>query len=78
MNSIGLKIKTYREQLKMTQEELAQKVRVGTQTIEKYETGEQIPSTQTLLKLSTVLDIPASELLDHANQANDTMMNHLI
>ncbi|MGX6446425.1 helix-turn-helix domain-containing protein [Neobacillus sp. K501] len=78
MNSIGLKIKTYREHLKMTQEELAQKVRVGTQTIEKYETGEQIPSTQTLLKLSTVLDIPASELLDHANQANDTMMNHLI
>ena len=45
---------------------------------EKYETGEQIPSTQTLLKLSTVLDIPASELLDHANQANDTMMNHPI
>lgn len=78
MNSIGLKIKTYREQLKMTQEELAQKVRVGTQTIEKYETGEQIPSTQTLLKLSTVLDIPASELLDHANQSNDAMMDHQI
>lgn len=78
MNSIGLKIKTYREQLKMTQEELAQKVRVGTQTIEKYESGEQIPSTQTLLKLSTVLDIPASELLDHENQANDTMINHQI
>lgn len=78
MNSIGLKIKTYREQLKMTQEELAQKVRVGTQTIEKYESGEQIPSTQTLLKLSTVLDIPASELLDHENQANDTLMNQQI
>lgn len=63
LNTIGNTIKNYREHLKMTKEELAQKIRVGTQTIEKYESGEQIPSTQTLLKLSTVLDIPASELL---------------
>ncbi|MEH7255178.1 helix-turn-helix transcriptional regulator [Neobacillus niacini] len=62
MNPIGRTIKNYREHLKMTKEELAQKIRVGTHTIEKYETGEQIPSNQTLLKLSTVLDIPASEL----------------
>ncbi len=49
--------------LHMSQEELAQKVRVGIHTIEKYESGEQIPSTQTLLKLSTVLDLPATELI---------------
>ncbi|WP_396954506.1 helix-turn-helix domain-containing protein [Neobacillus sp.] len=65
MNSIGHTIKTVREMRNMTQQELAQKVRVGTQTIEKYEAGEQIPSSQTILKLSTVLDIPASELLQH-------------
>lgn len=65
MNSIGQTIKTCREKLNMTQEELAQKIRVGTNTIEKYENGEQIPSTQTILKLSTVLDIPASELQGH-------------
>jgi transcriptional regulator with XRE-family HTH domain len=64
MNSIGRTIKANREIQNMTQEELAQKVRVGISTIQKYETGEQIPSTQTLLKLSTVLDIPASELLE--------------
>jgi len=63
MNTVGRTIKNYREHLKMTKEELAQKIRVGTHTIEKYESGEQIPSTQTLMKLSTVLDIPASELL---------------
>jgi transcriptional regulator with XRE-family HTH domain len=63
MNSIGQTIKTAREFRKMTQEELAQKMRIGTQTIEKYESGEHIPSSQTLLKFSTVLDIPASELL---------------
>jgi transcriptional regulator with XRE-family HTH domain len=68
MNSIGQTIKVNRELHHMTQEELAQKVRVGINTIEKYETGEQIPSTQTILKLSTVLDIPASVLLgQHPN-----------
>lgn len=69
VNTIGSTIKTYREHLKMTKEELAQKIRVGVHTIEKYESGEQIPSSQTILKLSTVLDIPASELsLDQLDQ----------
>ncbi|MBT2736796.1 helix-turn-helix transcriptional regulator [Bacillus sp. ISL-7] len=63
MNTIGQTIKNAREMLNMSQEELAQKIRVGSHTIEKYESGEQIPSTQTLLKLSTVLDLPATELL---------------
>ncbi|MBT2729176.1 helix-turn-helix transcriptional regulator [Bacillus sp. ISL-75] len=63
MNTIGQTIKNAREMLNMSQEELAQKIRVGSQTIEKYESGEQVPSTQTLLKLSTVLDLPAAELL---------------
>ena len=63
MNTIGQIIKENREMHHMTQQELARKVRVGVNTIEKYENGEQIPSNQTILKLSTVLDIPASELL---------------
>ncbi|WP_430539991.1 helix-turn-helix domain-containing protein [Neobacillus drentensis] len=70
MHSIGEIIKTGREMLNMTQEELAQKIRVGTQTIAKYESGEQIPSNQTILKLSTVLDIPASELLQQSTSVN--------
>jgi len=70
MQSIGEIIKTGREMLNMTQEELAQKIRVGTQTIVKYESGEQIPSNQTILKLSTVLDIPASELLQQSTSVN--------
>jgi transcriptional regulator with XRE-family HTH domain len=70
MNSIGQTIKLGREMLNMTQEELAQKIRVGMQTIAKYESGEQIPSNQTILKLSTVLDIPASELLQQNTSVN--------
>jgi transcriptional regulator with XRE-family HTH domain len=63
MNTIGQNIKNYREQKRMTQEELAFKVRVGTKTIARYENGEQTPNSQTILKLSTVLDIPASVLM---------------
>ncbi|MEH7096739.1 helix-turn-helix transcriptional regulator [Neobacillus vireti] len=70
MNPIGQAIKMGREMHNMTQEELAQKIRVGTQTIAKYESGEQIPSNQTILKLSTVLDIPASELFQQNTSVN--------
>ncbi|MEB6551232.1 helix-turn-helix domain-containing protein [Heyndrickxia sporothermodurans] len=62
MTSFAQNLKFHREQHNLTQEELALKARLGTKTIEKYESGEQIPNTQTILKLSTVLDVPASEL----------------
>ncbi|MGD6794999.1 helix-turn-helix domain-containing protein [Metabacillus indicus] len=63
MAAFHQQLKHYREQKNMSQEELAFKARLGRQTIEKYEAGEKIPDTQTILKLSTVLDVPASELI---------------
>lgn len=70
MSSIGQNIKICRERANITQQELARKIRVGSATIEKYESGEQIPDTNTVLKISTVLDIPASELLEQDLQTN--------
>ncbi|WP_423407969.1 helix-turn-helix domain-containing protein [Heyndrickxia sp. MSNUG] len=63
MNAIGQNIKNCRMRKGMSLEELALKSRVGTQTIERYESGEQTPNLQTILKISTVLDVPASELM---------------
>ena len=63
MMNIGAIIQGYREKKNLSRQELALKVRVGTKTIEKYESGEKIPDTQTALKLSTALDFPASEIL---------------
>ncbi|NWN93876.1 MAG: helix-turn-helix transcriptional regulator [Bacillus sp. (in: Bacteria)] len=48
----------------MSIEELAVKARIGKHTLGQYETGEQIPTTQTILKLSTVLDVAASVFLE--------------
>ena len=78
MSTIGQKIKWRREGLNMTQQELARKVRVGIQTIEKYESNVQPPDIQTILKISTVLDIPASELLEQDFQTNPTGMDYEI
>ncbi|RSD27556.1 XRE family transcriptional regulator [Mesobacillus subterraneus] len=63
MTAIGHNIKMCRERVGMSQEELALKIRVGTQTIRRYESGEQTPKLQTILKISTALDVPASELM---------------
>ncbi|SHS02161.1 HTH-type transcriptional regulator immR [Mycobacteroides abscessus subsp. abscessus] len=63
MTAIGHNMKRFREELEMSQQELAMKIRVGAATIDKYESGVQTPDTQTILKISTVLDIPVSELM---------------
>ena len=81
MSTIGENIKMYREQRKMSQQELALKVRVGTATIQKYESGEQIPDTQTILKLCTALDVPASELMEremYNSSGIDPEIEHLV
>ena len=64
MSNVGVKIRNYREMKNLTIEELALKIRVGTKTLKSYENGENIPNLQTVLKISTALDVPASELLD--------------
>ncbi|SDP49440.1 helix-turn-helix domain-containing protein [Halobacillus aidingensis] len=63
--STGNNIRKYRELKNFTKEELAMKVRIGVHTLESYETDERIPELDTILKISTVLDIPASELLEN-------------
>jgi transcriptional regulator with XRE-family HTH domain len=78
MSTIGENIRFCRERRNMTQEELARKIRVGTQTIEKYESNVQPPDIQTILKISTVLDIPASELLEQEDQTNPSGVDYEI
>lgn len=63
MASIGHNIKMFRERAGISQDDLALKIRVGTRTIQRYESGEQTPTMQTMLKISTALDVPASELI---------------
>lgn len=78
MTAIGENIKLCRERRRLSQEELAFKMRVGTNTIIRYENGEHIPEMQTILKLSTVLDVPASELLEQEFLTSPSGVDHEI
>lgn len=64
LSKVGVNIRNFRESKGMTLEQLALKVRCGTKTIESYENGAAIPNLDTILKISTALDVPANEFLD--------------
>ncbi|MGP4076616.1 helix-turn-helix domain-containing protein [Halobacillus sp. K22] len=71
--SIGGNIRKHRELKKVTKDELAMKARMGVHTLESYENNERVPELDTILKISTVLDIPASELME--TEVEDTLMD---
>ncbi|MGD7046332.1 helix-turn-helix domain-containing protein [Jeotgalibacillus proteolyticus] len=67
MSCFGENLKRVREEKNLTIEELALKARLGVKTLERYENNIQLPASQTILKLLTVLDVPASALLEKRN-----------
>ncbi|OCA87579.1 hypothetical protein A8F94_06885 [Bacillus sp. FJAT-27225] len=78
MSMIGKKIQEIREMQNMTRQELARKARIGIQTLEKYETGAKIPEVQTVLKISTVLDVAPSDLLGTTCHAKHSVLDQEI
>ncbi|MEK4386966.1 MAG: helix-turn-helix transcriptional regulator [Solibacillus sp.] len=57
-------LKTLRSEKNLSIEELSLRTQVSMEKLTAYENGEQIPSTQTILILSTVLEVPVSNLID--------------
>ena len=60
---IGQFIKERRKEKKLTQEELAEKLRVSNRTISKWENGNSIPDYSIINDLCTALDVSINELL---------------
>lgn len=65
--SIGEVIKSHRTKCNMTQEFVAEHMGVTRQTISKWETGINEPSTSNLLQLAKLFNVPAEELLKEIN-----------
>lgn len=61
--SLGEVIKSHRTKCKMTQEFVAEQMGVTRQTISKWETGINEPSTSNLLKLAKLFDMNPEDLL---------------
>ena len=57
-------LKQLREERNWSLEDLSKKTQVGVEKLSMYEKGELTPPVQTILKLSNVLEVPASNLMD--------------
>lgn len=75
--SIGNNIRKYRELKGFSKEELAMKARIGVNTLQSYESDEKTPELDTALKISTVLDIPASELMEFHTEDSSVIDSEL-
>ena len=60
---LGIKIKSYRENKKMTQIEIANILNVSPATISKYESNTLEPSIESLKKLAEIFEISVDELI---------------
>lgn len=57
-------LKTLRSEKNLSIEELSLRTQISIEKLTAYENGEQIPSTQTILILSTILEVPVLNLID--------------
>ena len=62
--SLGANIRQKREERKLTQEQLADKLRVTFQAVSSWERDEYKPDTDNLIRLSEILDVSVSSLVE--------------
>jgi transcriptional regulator with XRE-family HTH domain len=60
---LGNRIKTEREKLNMSQDDLAQKMDISRQAISKWETGNSYPDIEKILRLSEIFNLSLDELV---------------
>ena len=72
--SLGKKIKMYRKNKNLSQKNLAEKVGVSRQTLIKWESNKSAPSTENLITVADVLDVPMNDLISDnpISESNET------
>lgn len=63
-NTIAYKIKKYRKEQGMSQEELSSRSGINLSTIKKYETGYRNPKPEQLLKISSALGVSINAFIE--------------
>ena len=61
----GERLKTFRKIKNMTQEKLAERIGINLRQLARIEAGESFVSSETLLNICTILEIPPSVLFDY-------------
>lgn len=62
--TFGERLKMFREQRGLTQEQLAEKIGVAKSTVTGYEKGNRTPDVAKIKKLAAALEVSGDELLD--------------
>ena len=57
-NKIGINIKKFREERKISRKNLAEKSNISASGLANYENGNRIPSLEVLINIATVLQVP--------------------
>lgn len=70
---VGFRIKLRRGMLRLTQEELAKKLGITFQQVQKYETGKDRVSSSRLWDLANLLDVPVSFFFEDLVQNGDVL-----
>ena len=68
---LGANLAVRRKARKWSQEDLAERLGVATETISRFERGATLPSLVTLQRLGQMLKAPVAELLAESSQAAD-------
>ena len=71
MKNIGKSISSYRKNLGMTQEELAEKLHISAQAVSKWENGESLPTVDNLYALSRLLHTSVDDILIGEKERDD-------
>lgn len=69
--SLGENIRSRREELKLSQEYVAQHLRISRQAVSKWETGRAEPTTRNLIQLAEIFKISLSELANSCKKHED-------
>jgi DNA-binding XRE family transcriptional regulator len=59
---VGKGVKKFRKQTKMTQEQLAERVRLSTKYIQFIESGQRVPSLKTVYRIAKALGVKVQDL----------------
>lgn len=69
--SLSENIKNKRQELKLSQEYVADQLGVSRQAVSKWETGQSEPTASNLMELVTLFEISLSELVDPEKYAEE-------
>ena len=72
LKKIGQFLAKLRQEKKLTQEQLGEKIGVTNKTISRWENGNYLPPVEMLMQLSQFYDISINELLSGERLSEDT------